>query len=861
MKGLRFLLKRVNLRHLRRRKLRTSLTISGIAAGVALVFAISIINATLLSSFRASVRDLAGSAELEVAATDQSGLPERTIEEVSSVPGVDAAVPILRSITEVTGGPTSRRIQILGITPDLPSLFPSDAFMSDLEMSGGFGSAGEGLLLSRKIASELGVGEGETVVVTTPEGARALVLSGLVSGGPVSLLDGGNIGVMLLPAAQEVFGRSGRVDSIYVTGDPDVDLADVESALDEKLDGRAIVGPPGERGQGLERIFGGLGTLLSLAGTVALFVALFVVYNTMSITLAERRKEISMALALGATKKQVSGGFVTEALLLGTISSAGGIAFGYFLARFLSERALESYRILPITGGGPLVVTPSRVLFAALGGIGVSLLGAFVPVRRVLSVVPIEALRPVASYEFDRSGVLGLGRRTSLIAGSGALAVSGALLTYYISNSEARSVITVGLVFGLAGVTLLLPHIVPFAVRVLRPFTTRLFGPSGRLAADSLARNPGRTTFTVAALVLTLGMVIGVGSALGSYQAQIERTASALIGAPYYVVSSSFTGITSDQPLPARVGRQLAATPGVRYVYPVRFVLLNVGREQGLMYAVPVTEAVEQGATTDLSEIASDGDAFLKGLSRGEIAVSQLTADRNSLEPGDELELPTPLGRRAFKVAAVFNDLVSFDSLYIDYETYRRIWKDDKADEFGLLLDPGIGPAEAERALSRTIEATGVDAQLQSKNQLIDRILEVVEGTFSLGRGIQLAALVVAVLTILNTMFTAVLERRWEMGLERALGMSGRQLRRSVLVEASSIGIIGGVGGAILGTASGWLMTKAMEAQFAWQIMFQLPVMVGFAAIAGGMILAGLAGVLPSRTAVRTSIVESLRYE
>ena len=844
-----------------RRKLRTSLTISGIAAGVALVFSISIINAILLSSFRASVRDLAGTAELEVAAPDQSGFREGTVEEVSSVAGVDAAVPVLRSITEVTGGPTSRRIQILGITAELPLLFPSDTFMADLETEGGFGSMGRGLLLSRKVATALNVDVGETIVVSTPEGAQALELSGLVSGGPVSLLDGGNVGVMLLPAAQEVFGRSGQVDSIYVTGDPAVDLGEVEAAIEERLDGRAIVGPPGERGQGLERIFGGLGTLLSLAGTVALFVALFVVYNTMSITLAERRKEISMSLALGATKRQVSGGFVTEALLLGAVSSAAGIAFGFFLARFLSERALESYRILPITGGGPLVVTPGRVLFAALGGIGVSLLGAFVPVRRVLSVAPIEALRPVASYEFDRTAALGLSRRTSLVAGSGALILSGGLLAYYISNSEARWVVTISLVFGLAGVTLLLPHIVPLAVRILRFFTARFFGLSGRLAADSLARNPGRTTFTVAALVLTLGMVIAVGSALGSYQAQIERTASALIGAPYYVVSDSFTGITSDQPLPARLGRDLEATPGVAYVYPVRFVLLNVGREQGLMYAVPVTEAIEQGATTDLSEIASDGDAFLDGLARGEVAVSQLTADRNSLEPGDELELPTPAGRRGFEVAAVFNDLVSFDSLYIDYETYRQIWSDDKADEFGLLLEPGTEPEEAERAIDRTIEAAGVDAELQSKNQLIDRILEVVEGTFSLGRGIQLAALVVAILTILNTMFTAVLERRWEMGLERALGMSARQLRRSVLIEASSIGIIGGGGAVILGTASGWLMTKAMEAQFAWQIVFQLPIVVGITAIAGGMILAGLAGVLPSRTAVRASIVESLRYE
>jgi putative ABC transport system permease protein len=141
------------------------------------------------------------------------------------------------------------------------------------------------------------------------------------------------------------------------------------------------------------------------------------------------------------------------------------------------------------------------------------------------------------------------------------------------------------------------------------------------------------------------------------------------------------------------------------------------------------------------------------------------------------------------------------------------------------------------------------------------RIVRTVEGTFSLANGIQLAALIVAIFTIANTMFTAILERRWEMGLQRAIGMSGKQLGSGVLIEAGAIGIIGGIGGAILGTGSGFVMTKAMEAQFAWQVPFRTPWALIAMSVGLGVIVAAGAGAIPSRLAVRTRIIESLRYE
>ena len=861
MKTIGGLLRRINLRHLGSKKLRTALTIAGIAAGVALMFSINVINATLLSSFRSSIRDLAGAAELEVAATDSAGLPQDLVRSVVALEGVDRAVPVVRTTTTLRTTEGSERVLVLGITPEFSSLFPSDLGpLARLRVSGGFGGGGAGLLVAKPLADELGLRTDDRASVETPSGSKKLSVSGSISGGVVGLLNGGDVALMLLPAAQDTFEKDRRVDSIYVVADPTEELSDVRERIETELGGAGLVGEPGERGQGLERVFSSLATLLSMGGTVALFVALFVVYNTMSMSLAERRREISMIVALGTTRRDAFGAFLAEAFVLGAVASGLGALGGLWLARVLVERAADDFRILSLNAAGPIVVEPAALALAIFGGLAVSVAGAYLPARRILHVAPMESLRPVAAYEWEPA-TTGFGSARMVAAGVVGIALAAATLIAFLLIPEQRWIVTVGLLCGLAGVTLLLPRIVPFALRLARPLLMRGFATSGRLSADALAKNPKRSTFTVAALVLTLGLVVGVAGSLGSYEKQIENTATALIGAPIYVTAKSFTGLTSDQPLRGDLVDDLASVDGVRYVYPIRFALLDLGDEQGLVYAIPVERALEEGATTQLESITNDPAGFLDGLEDGGITVSRLAAERLDVAVGDRLALPTPSGEKSFEVGAVFDDLLSFNSFYMDLGVYRDLWQDDKADEFGVILEPGTDVSTALSDLEQVVRRESAPAEVFTKDQLVGRILEVVGGTFELAKGVQFAALVVAALTIANTLFTAVLERRWEMGLERALGMGARQLGSTVLLEAATIGAIGAVGGVLLGTITGFFMTQAMEAEFSWHIPFDLPLGLIGASLLGGIILAAAAGLLPSRLAVRTPIIESLRYE
>ena len=862
MRGLVAFLRRVNGRHLVEKRLRTALTIAGVAAGVALVTSITVINSTLLSSVREGIRNLAGAAEIEVASADETGLATAVVDEVGQLDGVDAAVPVARTTAHLTGPDGQSDTMILGIRPDFLRLFPSglgDA--GRVVVEGSVAPSARGVVLSRQVTDGLGAAIGDVIRAETPSGTVGLQVTGTVSGPGVSLLNGGEVGTMALPAAQEAFEKRGHVDSIYVVVDDGASASGVERAIEDLLGGAAIVGPPGERGEAFERTFESIAALTSLAGAVSLFVALFVVYNTMSIALAERRREVSMAIALGAKRSQLFAAFIGEAGLLGTVASLAGVGAGILLARVLVGRAVDQFAAVGVRTAGPLAVEPWHVLLGLVAGVVVSLAGAFLPARRIMRVAPVEALRPDAGLEWARTREGALTPARSLAFGLAGIVVCLGGMALYIETG-AYPVAVVALAAGLGGVTTMLPVLVPLGVRILRPVLERLFGTTGRLAADGLAKNPGRTSVTVGSLVLTLGLVIGVGGAVDSFDAQFRHFARHWYSQPLYVQTNSYTGgVESDQPLSGRFVAALEAVEGVDNVLPFRYANLTADGEQVIAYVHPTAGEARADAVEGLSVGGVDSEPLVDALVRGEVVVAEQMAQRRDLDVGDTISIPGPHGLEDFTVGGFFNDLASFDSMYISAETYRRYWNDDRADAFGVDPEPGVDVDGLERRLEATVEAEGMPARVIRKEEQIEDISATVDQIFSIAEGVQLAALLVAFLTIVNTMFTAVIERRWEFGLQQAIGMGRRQLGRTVVLEAAGIGVVGGVGAVVLGSGLGVLMLISMNFLYAFDIPYQPPWALFVVAIAAGTLIAALSAVYPRRIATRLQIVECLRYE
>jgi putative ABC transport system permease protein len=860
--GLIAILRRLNVRHIRERRLRAALTIAGVMAGVALVFSVSVINATLGSSLRTTLQTIAGGADIEVTAADNTGIPIRARDDIARIDGVRRAVPGIRMVSRVAGPGGESRVLLLGITQDFPRLFAGRRELRDsVSISGDFGSNGRGIVLSADAARETGTRPGGRVALTVPGRAVSIPVTGIASGSAIRSVQGGRLAVMTLPAAQAVLGRPGRVDTIWVQTARDASINAVARDIDRGLKGAAIVGKPGESARGFERTLGAVATMTSMAGTVALFVALFVVYNAMSMALSERRREISMVLAVGGSRRQLFGAFLGEAAVLGSIASAAGTGLGLLMARLLIDRVATSAEALGVAPGTPVTVTASHIALALGGGLAVSLAGAFIPARRILSVAPIEALRPQAAYEWmpasRRRGERPIGAMLGIA--SFAAGIAGAMLSSKIP--EETWPMTLSLVFMMTGTSLVLPRIVPLAMRSSKRGLARTFGPVGRLSADALLKNPARTTLTVSTLVLTGSLVIAIGAGFGSYGKALRHHAFGWFGAPLFVQASSFTGFRPDQPLQASLRPRLEAVDGVGFAYPMRYAQIDLDGDHVVLYAVPVVQAAREGASRTLSVPGGSQNRFIGHLARGELVISRLMATRRGLEPGDLVSIPTPTGRRTFRVGDVFEDLNGFEASYIEYGTYARVWGTTHADRFYILPETGRETGAVAGALRRFIRQESLPADVLTQDEAVDDLVGTVLGFLALAQGIGVAALVVAVLTVANTMFTTVLERRWEFGLQRAVGMARRQLGRSVMLEAGVMGLVGGAGAVVLGTGIGALFLRGMEAGFAWRVPYQVPLATIAAGLVGGALLAASAGVYPQRLAIRPPIIEALRYE
>ncbi|MDQ4094938.1 MAG: ABC transporter permease, partial [Actinomycetota bacterium] len=778
--------RRVNFRHLYERRLRTFLTLSGVAAGVALIFSINVINGTLASTVRSSMRLLAGEAELEVAATDLSGLPQETVREVAAVEGVERVAPVTRTVARTTRGDESTKALWLGVTFEFASLFSSEPGpLSDVRLTGDTGAFTGGVVLAERLAQRLDAAPGAEISVQTPRGPRSVEVAGVLSGSVLDAVNGGDFGIMGLPAAQHLFDKAGRVDSIYVVTSPDAQPAGVQGDLEQALDGAATVGPPGERARAFERTFGTLQLLTSMAGVVALFVALFVVYNTMSMTVAERRREISLGLALGTRRRRIFGAFLTEAALLGALASTVGVVLGYFLARALVAEAIEGYRfVLPETTNGDVTVSARGAAFSFTGGVVVSVIGAFVPIKRILAMAPIEFLRPRAPFAPALSDIRTRAAVVALVVSAAATAVS---IVLYL-REPTPLVASAGLVALLTGVTVMLLWCVPWGIAAARRALGAGFGTVGRLAGTALERNIARTTATTAALLLSLGMVVGVGTAVESIEAQVARSAQGWFGAPLYVSSTSFNGFGSDQPLDRGFARRLEKVEGVAHAYPGRYGFVDIDGDQTIIYAISVARAAREGATDHLSSAGVDQEEFVATLGRGDVMISRYAARALSLEEGDTIAVPTPTGTREFDVGGVYDDLVPFYSMYMEHDTYAAAWDDPKVDSIALLPESSASASVVARHVEEYLERRDLPATVETRAEVIGGVGDISEGLVSIARAIQLAALIVAALTIANTMFIAVIERRWEFGLSRAVGMTPRQLGHNVFLEASAIG-------------------------------------------------------------------------
>ena len=833
-------------RSLAARPLRTFLTVIGVALGVAVLFAALATNAGIDGAIDRTVRDLIGRADLRVEGFTESGLSAATVEAIADTPGVDAVTPTLERRTYLAPDPAAppavtlpAPVRVLGIDG---ATYPA---IHDLDLTSGeplAGTDGVGLLITERMAHDAGLKIGDAIALEGVDGPRSEPIVGILRGeGPPGTTDGRTV-VIGLHEAQTLFGTTGvsRVDVRLGSGGT-VDGVTVD--LDKRLTSEPyVVSGPADLAASIRASTVDFQATTALIAALALFGGAFLIFNTLSMTVAERAREVGLLRAAGATRRQVNGLIFAQALVIGLAGALLGVVFGFGLAAFVAWY-LQIARIVPIDGPA---VTPAAVLVALAVGTLVTLAAAVEPADRAGRISPIEALRPSGAGRTVRA------RLRWLVVVFLVVAVAGVAL--WPASAGSSGVLRWLAVYGILLIaTLLTPALLgPLGSAAAVPF--RLVAPSAvRLTRGTLIRDRSRTTLTVGALTIGLAMIV----ALGGVAQDARRAATAWIAGvvPGDVIATSIRPIGTDEP----VRDDLAASPGVARVSPLATFEAAFRGVRVDAAAVVGRDLLADGRLT-----FRDGDrtAALNALDEGGAAVVPASLARTlALRVGDQMTFPVGDGRKVdLRIVGIAERTVPGRT----GETVLVGWKDATdgfgvtgADSFAVRFSPGASAAD--RA-ALTALATGYALEANPIDRIAGAVDDALARVFGLFDVLALVVVIVAALGIVNALTMNVYERVREIGVLRATGMTRPQVWRMVVVEAGVLGVVGAILGCVTGLVAGQVMI-GLAGGASLSVPFEPDWRTVFAAAAFGIVVAMLAAIWPARLASRISIVRAVQYE
>jgi len=838
------------LRPIRTEPVRVLLAIAGVAIGVAVALAIHLANESILTSFRGGLGAVAGRTTLQVTA-GEAGFDERLFLAVRGRPGVAEAAPVVQVAVPVAGTP-GEVLLVLGVDTLAEAAFRDYRVRAVSRGRDGLALLTEptAVLVTRRFAGRLGLDVGSRFGVLAPGGPRTLVVRGLLEmEGAAHALDG-NVGVMDIAGAQEVFDRVGRLDRIDLLVPADVE--GTAARLREHLPPHVRVERPDQRNAQVEAMLASFQLNLRVLGLIALFVALFLVYNTALIGVARRRSEMALLRSLGLGRQGILALVLGEAALIGLVGGVTGLGLGILLATSAlgvvtrTVGALYAFvRPGEVTASWPLAVGAVALAVVA------SLTSALAPAREATRIPPREGLG---------RGAWGRRRRPALLGG---LALACLLLAWALSRvGPIGGVPAFGYGAGAAailGAAFAASPTTWGASRGLQGLLARAAGAQGLLAALNLGAALRRNAITVAAMMTGIALAVSVSTMIHSFRTTVQVWVDQTIRADLVVSLTGrlFKGV--DARLPGATRETVRSLPGVKAVDAFRGMRTDLGRGQFLL------------ASGDLAVLARHGRLlFRQGDSpsvigearvRRGVLVSETFADRHGVREGERLALPTPSGVVSFPVVGVYYDYTTEGGVVVlDRPEFVRLWGETTVNSLAVYLEPGADPDAIKRAILRAVPRP--DLLVFSNAGLKAHVLRIFDQTFAITYALQAIAVIVAILGVASTLGASVIERRREIGIVRALGFTRGQVARTVGLEA---GLLGGLA-ALLGLGAGMLLSLILtfvinKQSFGWSIQFHVPL----ARIAGYLLLGVAAAVAasfwPAWQATRTAIGEAVRYE
>jgi len=832
----------VTLPAVRRHPLRAGLTLAGVLVGVQMAVAVAVIHRSVVASFERTVAAIAGSAALQVA-NGSVGVPEALVEPIAAVPGVASASALIQDTVATSAGD----LTILGfdLLADqairLAQLPRAHVHIAD-ELR--FVNATDSIALSSSFAARAEVELGDRLAVSAPSGEETLVVRGLLDPvGPVTLF-GGAVGLVDLPTAQRLLARGPRVDQIDVALAPGIDLAAAATALRQVVDGSGVVGAPREHGMRLGNLLTGVQAIFAIVSLLAVLVGAFIVYHTLDAAVAQRRRALALARSLGCERRAAFLAVALEALVYGVAGALGGALLGLAAADAAIGLVTAGVGAIWARTDVAHLTLEARDLLPAFGlGIGGALLAALAPARRAAGV------SLVAELGTDTSSGRGTQARTflgGLLLGLVGFGILLAPLELEGFQAQVAVVVAGGALMAVGG-AVAAPTLASLLGRAVQALSGGLRAPLLQLASERLVRSPAAHRGVLAGLMAAFSLVLVVGSFVRSLRVTIIDWVDQVVAADLHVSPTLQLPLPAGPTLPGALEQDLRALPGVAGVSATRMVHVQVGERLVILRAQSADafdrdrRPLVEGRADDVRPALLAGEAVL---------ISDNLAYRDGLGAGERLTLATPSGPRTFRIAAIVADYtLDTGTIIMARDAYTAIWQDEQVNEYLLWTAPGTDLAAVRDAVGARLRGR-VRATVFSGRDFHANIVRALDDALLLTDAIQVVAVGIAIVGVVNFFLAAVVDRRREIALLRSIALTRAQMVRLFTFESALLGLAGGTLAVLLAWPTAYAtVTQSAYMVSGWVLAFRFPFDLTVATVAGATLTAAGAAVLPARRA------------
>jgi putative ABC transport system permease protein len=836
------ILLRLALRYTQKHLLQSLLLVLGVALGVAVIIAIDLANLSATRAFKLSSESLTGRTTHQITGP-KTGINEKIYHKLRVELGFRNSAPVVEDFV-IVKELNNKPLRIFGVDPFAEAPFRNYVADSNSNVSidslNSFLTEPNTALIEENLAKSANLKPNSIINIEYGTFVKQVKIAGLLKpNDDFSRQALSGLLITDISTAQELLNKTGRLSYIDLIIDPStIDGKVTMEKIKKILTPGLQVETAGTRSAALQQMSSAFELNLSALSLLALVVGMFLIYNTVTFSVVQRRSILGILRSLGVTREQIFTMIVGETAVLGTIGTFFGLGLGIVLGKgalyFVSQTINDLYFTLNVTD---IHISSLTLLKGAVIGIFASVLASSVPAFEATRVPPAGVLKR-SVLESNIKSILPLVSLTGCFLG-----VIGTILLYL--PGQRIDISFIGLFTIIIGSSLLVPASTVFLMKIFTPLIELLTGVLGRLAPRNITRSLSRTTVAIAALMVAVSVIVGVSIMIGSFRQTVISWLDSTLSADIFIAAPSSGSVINNSSKNSLLAR-LEKVPGIEKIATARTT-----RIQTANYGVILLSAVSRDIAKNRKFVwtsVKPGEIWQQ-VHSGKVMVSESFAYHNKIAhvAGNIIELPTPSGNKSFEIAAIYYDYSSDrGTVYIDAGIYRKFWNDSDISSIALFIDPG---QDINKMVTKLENSFGREFSLiiQSNRGLRDSALVVFDRTFAITAALRLLAGAVAFIGVFSTLMSLQLERLREFGILRATGMTTGQVQGMIMLETGLMGVTAGVLAMPVGIILALILIHVINLRsFGWSLELILLPEYFIQAISVAILASLLAGIYPA---------------